>query len=410
MQDLTAAVTVSQLNEFVKALLDTSEFLYSVCVVGEISNFTNHYKTGHFYFTLKDSMSQIKVVMFKSYAQNVKFVPADGMKVMVYGRVSAFVRDGVYQVYAYSIAPDGIGALYTAFEQTKAALESEGLFLNEHKKPIPKYPCKIGIITSPSGAAVADMKNIITRRFPVCKIIIYPAAVQGADAAHDLICGIKYFENEEKVDTIIIGRGGGSFEDLFAFNDTHLAYAIYNTKTPVISAVGHETDFTICDFVADLRAPTPSAAAELAVPEKNEIELFLQNTSDSFFRIMDSKILFLREKISSFKKMRKFYDYRNLLEDKRNLVLNYSEKLDSLFDVNISGKRAAVFEKSEKISALNPMSVLMRGYSLVTDKATEKILSEISQIHKGDEISIRLYDGIAQARISEKRRVKKDAD
>ena len=265
------AFSVTQVNEYVKSLLDSSAFLGRISVRGEISNFKNHYKTGHFYFTLKDEQSVLKAVMFQSYASKLKFVPEDSMQVVVTGRVSVFPRDGVYQLYAESMSVVGKGDLYAAFEQIRSARLSKGYFDEAHKKPIPRYPKGIGIITSPIGAAVADMKNIITRRYPVAEIYIYPALVQGEGAAKDLISGIKYLDAMSECDVIIIGRGGGSIEDLWAFNDEYLAKAIFECKTPVISAVGHETDYTICDFVSDLRAPTPSAAAELAVPEKNEL-------------------------------------------------------------------------------------------------------------------------------------------
>ena len=254
-------MTVSQLNEYVKALMDSSEILGNVCIVGEISNFTNHYKTGHLYFTLKDESGLVKAVMFKTYASSLKFVPKENMKVAVYGRVSVFPRDGVYQLYANYMEQFGVGDLYLAFEEMKKKLASLGLFDEAHKKSLPKFPKRIGIITSPEAAAVADMKNIISRRYPLCEIHIYPALVQGPMAPKELCDGIRHFDADKKCDCIIIGRGGGSIEDLWAFNDEILARTIFACSTPVISAVGHETDFTICDFVADRRAPTPSAAA-----------------------------------------------------------------------------------------------------------------------------------------------------
>ena len=265
------AVSVTQLNEFVKALIDGSDCLSNLYVKGEISNFKNHYGTGHYYFTLKDDGGLIRAVMFRSSAAKLKFMPENGMKVVVHGRVSAFVRDGQYQLYADSMEPDGVGALYIAYEQLKKRLESEGLFAPERKRPLPKIPTRVGIITSATGAAVRDMIHVAGRRFPFAKLILYPSLVQGPGASAQLIEGVKYFNRTASVDVIIIGRGGGSIEDLWAFNDEQLARTVAASQIPVISAVGHETDFTICDFVADRRAPTPSAAAEIALPETAEL-------------------------------------------------------------------------------------------------------------------------------------------
>ena len=248
-------VTVTQLNEYIKAKIDGDGFLSRVSVKGEISNFTNHYKTGHFYFTIKDETSLIRAVMFRGNTAKLRFVPENGMKIVARGRVSAFVRDGQYQLYCDSMEPDGIGALYFAFEQLKKKLAAEGLCDEARKRPLPKIPTRIGVITSPTGAAIRDIINILGRRFPYAKVILYPALVQGAEAAPSLIAGMRHFMEARDVDVIIIGRGGGSIEDLWAFNSEELARTIAACPIPVISAVGHETDFTICDFVADRRAP-----------------------------------------------------------------------------------------------------------------------------------------------------------
>ena len=257
-----SVMTVSELNNFIKSMFDSNRLLSSVYVKGEISNFVSH-RSGHFYFSLKDADGQIKAVMFRSSALKLKFIPENGMKVTVFGSISVFSRDGVYQMYATSMQPDGIGALYLAYEQLKAKLTDEGLFRDDHKKLLPQYPSKIGVITSPTGAAVRDIINVLGRRYPLATVYIYPALVQGDGAARTLIDGVDYFDAAGLVDTIIIGRGGGSIEDLWEFNNEELARRIYACSIPVISAVGHETDFTICDFVADLRAPTPSAAGDL---------------------------------------------------------------------------------------------------------------------------------------------------
>ena len=265
------ALTVTQLNEYIKGILDHDPRLTDVYLRGEISNFKNHYSTGHYYFTLKDEGGMIRAIMFRSSAVKLAFLPEDGMKVVAHGRISAFVRDGQYQIYCDSMEPDGIGALYIAYEQLKRKLEAEGLFDPSRKKPLPKIPSRVGIITSATGAAIRDMINVCGRRFPFAELVLYPSLVQGPDAPAQLIDGVRYFNEKQSVDVIIIGRGGGSIEDLWAFNNEDLAREIAASAIPVISAVGHETDFTICDFVADRRAPTPSAAAELAVPETEEL-------------------------------------------------------------------------------------------------------------------------------------------
>lgn len=266
------ALTVTQLNEYIKRLIDTTPQLSDVYVKGEISNFKNHYSTGHFYFTLKDEGGQLRSVMFKSFASKLRFMPEDGMKVTAHGRISSYVRDGGYQLYCDMIEPEGVGSLYVAYEQLKKKLEYEGLFDASRKKPLPKIPSKVGIITSATGAAIRDMINVCGRRFPFATLVLYPALVQGPEAPAQLISGMNYFNAAKNVDVIIIGRGGGSIEDLWAFNDENLARTVAASAIPVISAVGHETDFTICDFVADRRAPTPSAAAELAVPDTAELK------------------------------------------------------------------------------------------------------------------------------------------
>ena len=259
-------LTVTQLNEYIKSKIDSDKTLQNIWIKGEISNFVHH-KTGHLYFTVKDENSLVRSLMFASSAAKLPFKPENGMKVILHGRVASYIRDGIYNFYADSMEPDGIGALYIAYEQLKKRLEAEGLFRTENKKPLPKIPSRVGVITSPTGAAVRDIIHVISRRFPFAKIIVYPALVQGEGAPPQLIAGLRYFNESHSADVIILGRGGGSIEDLWAFNNEQLAREVAASRIPVISAVGHETDFTICDFVADRRAPTPSAAAEIAVPE-----------------------------------------------------------------------------------------------------------------------------------------------
>lgn len=392
-------LTVSQLNEYVKALLDSSELLSDIYIKGEISNFVNHYKSGHLYFSLKDAGGVLKAVMFRSSAQHLNFVPENGMNVIVRGRISAYPRDGVYQLYAEEIQPDGLGALYLAFEQLKEKLSAKGMFDEIYKKPIPRFPKKIGLITADSGAAVADMKNIISRRYPLAEIIIYPSAVQGANAPRELCDGIRCFNSSVSVDTIIIGRGGGSIEDLWAFNNELLAYEIFNSKTPVISAVGHETDFTICDFVADLRAPTPSAAAELAVPDISDIISSLSQKKKSLYVLMTSKILSCRAELSALSKSRMFTSPLYYTERLTEKVSAFEKSITDFLKKLVSAKREQLNVRASKIAALSPLSVMSRGYSIVTD-GSGKAISDYKKLNVGDNVNIKMKKGHATAQIT----------
>lgn len=305
---IDTVMTVSELNNLIKNMFDANRLLNSIYVRGEISNFVNH-KSGHFYFSLKDEGGQIKAVMFRSSAIRMKFIPENGMKVTVFGSISVFPRDGVYQMYVNSMQPDGVGALFLAYEQLKAKLESEGLFSDSNKKSIPKFPKTVGVITSPTGAAIRDIINVLGRRYPLATVYIYPSLVQGEGAADTLFAGIDYFDKSNLADVIIIGRGGGSIEDLWEFNNERLARRIYDCSVPVISAVGHETDFTICDFVSDMRAPTPSAAAELAVPDIRElcmlVDVFSDRSDRALIRIAERS----REKLNRLSENRLLADF-----------------------------------------------------------------------------------------------------
>ena len=387
-------LTITQVNEYLKNLFDSNGLLSNLFVKGEISNFTNHYKTGHLYFTLKDSGGVLKSVMFKSSAGKLMFNPENGMKIIAHGRVSVFPRDGQYVFYADSLEPDGIGALYIAYEQLKAKLESEGLFRAETKKPIPKTPIRIGIITSPTGAAIRDMINILGRRFPFAEIILYPALVQGEDAPPQLIDGIKYFgsRKENPVSVIIIGRGGGSIEDLWAFNNEQLAYTIHKSAIPVISAVGHETDFTICDFVSDKRAPTPSAAAELAVPDINEMNQKFANLTTRMESLMLKQIQSHRRILDNIKNNRALTSPKNLIDDKRMLLLSVSRQFEDKMKYIMHSKRSVFVTNAEKLNALNPLAIISRGYSAVfTPDGT--LIKSINDVKTGDEIKIKTTDG-----------------
>ena len=402
MEQEQQILTVTQLNEFVKLLLDNSPRLCSVYVKGEISNFTNHYKTGHLYFTLKDAGGLIRAVMFRSAAAKLPFVPENGMKVLVRGRVAVFVRDGQYQLYCEAMEPDGIGALYIAFEQLKRRLEAEGLFNSAHKKPLPKIPLHIGIITSPTGAAVRDMINITGRRFPLAELVLYPALVQGEHAAQQLTEGIRYFNAAKRVDVIIIGRGGGSIEDLWAFNDEWLARAIYASEIPVISAVGHETDFTICDFVADCRAPTPSAAAELAVPETQELKRKINNITRRMELLLEQGIDLRRQYVQRLSDRRALTSPSDIIDERRMLVLSDARRMESALRLSLGELRNRFVRSTAKLEALNPMSVITRGYSAVF-KEDGTLIKSVTQVAVGDRFSFRTADGRVTGEVIKKK-------
>ena len=384
-------LTVSQLNFYVKSVLDSDPRLNYVFLCGEISNLTDHYRSGHIYLSLKDNKSVIRAVMFAGNARNLKFKPMEGMKVICRGRVTLYEATGQYQYYIEDMQPDGIGALYQAYEQLKEKLQSKGLFDQSHKKPIPYCPKTIGVITSPTGAAVQDIKNILTRRFPSVNIILCPVLVQGDNAAPQLIDAVNKLNEYDLCDTIIIGRGGGSIEDLWAFNDENLAYAIYNSHIPVISAVGHETDFTICDFVSDLRAPTPSAGAELAVPDRNEILQNLDAQRQYLSSLMDKKLIENNNIVSEMTtkllslspddKIAKLYNDLDFLSQK------YENNSNRIFQ-NTANKIELL---ATKLESLNPVSILKRGYSVVTNN--DKTVTSVKDVKNGDTLAISVTDG-----------------
>ena len=390
-------ISVSELNEYVKMLIDNDEILAHVTVRGEISNFTNH-RTGHFYLTLKDEGSLIKAVMFRSFASKLKFLPENGMKVIVRGRVSAFVRDGQYQIYIEGMEPDGVGALYIAYEQLKRKLTAEGLFDRARKKPIPKIPTRIGIITSPTGAAVRDIINILGRRFPLCRPVLYPSLVQGDGAPANIIAGIDYFNETKSADVLIVGRGGGSIEDLWAFNDEALCRRVASSEIPIISAVGHETDFTLCDFAASVRAPTPSAAAELAVPESAELARKIGNVQTRMELLCTQKIKLSRERLARLASSRSLTSPMNLIDDKRMALGVTEEKLYSRMEKILEHKKALLGASAAKLDALNPLSVVARGYSAVfADDG--KLIKSVEQTKVGETVSFMLTDGKISAEV-----------
>ena len=416
---MNQAITVSQLNRYIKLKIDHDVKLNDICIIGEISNFKNHIKTGHFYFSLKDDESIVKAVMFRQNAYKVKSALKDGMRVVVRGQVSVYERDGSYQIYVSEIIPDGAGDLALAFEQLKEKLKNEGLFDTKHKKSLPEYPEKIGIITSPTGAAVQDMLNIFTRRFPMCNLILFPALVQGDNAAKSMIDGLNYFEQVEKVDIIVIGRGGGSAEDLWCFNDEMLARSIFTCKTPVVSCVGHETDFTIADFVSDLRAPTPSAAAELCVPDSNTVRFRISELFQRSVNVFESKLQILSDRLDGYSQRPCLKDADFHITNLRNRILSLSQrpclskpeliysdrrpKLKFLSENLISSMKnrelklnIKLSENAAKIDALSPLKVLSRGYGLVTkDNRTATAVN----LELNDQIAISFADGNANAKV-----------
>ncbi len=391
------ALTVTELNNFIKNLIDSNRTLAAISVTGEISNFTDH-RSGHLYFSLKDSDAQIRAVMFRSARSRLKFAPAEGMKVTVHGSVSLYPQGGTVQLYVSTMAPDGLGALYKAYEQLKEKLAEEGLFDDEHKKPIPAFPTRIGVITSPTGAAVRDIINVTGRRYPLAQIYLYPSLVQGDGAEADLVKAIDYFENSRLVDVIIIGRGGGSIEDLWAFNSEKLSRRIYAAQTPIISAVGHETDFTICDFVSDLRAPTPSAAAELAVPDIRDITIGLDDTSDRIIVALRTIAECKRERLERVSDKPMFKDPSIFFESHRDCVTGLFDRAEQAINSSILAMSNDIRVVSGKLDALSPLGVLSRGYSIVEKDGG--VVFGVDRITVGDNVSLRFKNGTAQASIN----------
>ncbi len=392
-------LTISQLNRYIKSVFDSDEKLALLFIEGEISNFAHHYKTGHYYFTLKDDSASIKAVMFKSYAQELPFEPQNGMRVLVKCNVSVYERDGIYQLYVYDMQPSGKGAYQVALEQLKARLSKEGLFDLAHKKPIPPLPQTIGVITSESGAAFQDIKNVLTRRYPLIKIIFCPAIVQGEKAAPSLTAAVQFLNKNGLCDLIIIGRGGGSAEDLWAFNDEKLARAIFTSVIPVISAVGHEVDYTICDFVADLRAPTPSAAAELAVPDQRELLGRVQEMQNNLSLKLKQKIYQQNERLNLLESVKSFYSPWKLMKEN-------GQKLDflikSLKDICAQSNlcRAERIDHAVQIlDTLNPAGILRRGYSITMKE--KQIVESVRALSPGDKIQTKLADGMISSVVEE---------
>ena len=390
-------ITVTDLNKYIKNKIDGDEMLNNVLVKGEISNFKNHY-TGHMYFTLKDENSLIKCVMFKSYTTHLSFMPKDGMKVMVLGSVAVFERDGIYQIYAKAMKEDGLGSLYTAYEELKKKLEQEGLFAESHKKKIPFMPKTIGVLTSNTGAVIRDIINVSTRRNPGVHIRLYPVPVQGPGAAEKIAEGIKFMNENKLADVLIIGRGGGSLEDLWPFNEEIVARAIYDSELPIISAVGHETDFTIADFVADLRAPTPSAAAELAVANIEDVRETLKLYNNRYKVALKKKIELMR---LSYEKCMARPAYKNPTQkiNEQYMVIDMKVKaLQNSMMLKLKEAKTSFVKETAKLDSLSPLKTLTRGYSIVTEQ-DGKIIKSVNDLNSGEKVNLRLSDGQKTATI-----------
>lgn len=393
-------ITVTQLNTYIKSILDENTHLKNIYIKGEISNFKHYYKSGHMYLTLKDNNCQLKAVMFSSYASRLKFKPEDGMSVICRGKISVYEKDGVYQLYIEDMQPDGIGSLSIAFEQLKEKLEKEGLFDASHKKPIPKYPKKIGIATSNMGAAIEDIKNITKRRYPIAELVIAPTIVQSNSAPEDIVKSIQLLDSIDDIDVIIVGRGGGSLEDLWAFNTEMVARAVFECQKPVISAVGHETDFTICDFTADLRAETPSAAAEKAVPDINELLKFTENAESRMLYSISKRLEYEAQRLDSLSNESILANYNDFFDNKNDVLVSLKKELSDAFENKLSRCKYDLGILSGKLDALSPLSVLARGYAAVKTK-DNKIIKSKEDIKVNDKINIKFIDGSAVCTVDE---------
>lgn len=401
MEERSKVFTVSEVNTYIKLLIEKDLFLSYIYVKGEISNLKIH-TSGHMYFTLKDRYSRIKCVMFKSSLSKVKFIPEEGMQVVVRGYFSIYERDGQYQLYSESIILEGTGELYKAFEQLKERLQKEGLFDKNAKKPLPFYPKNVAIITSPTGAAVRDIISITKRRNPNVNILLYPVLVQGPEASGQIAQGLKFFNKQKKVDVIIVGRGGGSIEELWAFNEEVVARAIYNSSIPVVSAVGHETDYTIADFVADERAATPSAAAEIVIPEIRQLKSHLKKIDSQIYLGILSYIKDRKFRLKDAKKSHTFRNIETKVINLRQTLETLKNKLNDSMELYVRNSRDGLRQDIEKLSILNPASNLLRGYSFVKKEKDGLLITSVNRVTPGDDIRVILKDGNILATVKTK--------
>ena len=393
--------SVSEVNEWVKTLLDSDDRLASIYVRGELSNY-KVYPSGHHYFTMKDEDGALRCVMFRSSASRLKFRPESGMKVIAFGRVTVFPRDGAYQLYVNALTPDGIGDLYAAFEQLKDKLHKEGLFDREAKKPLPRFPERIAVVTSSAGAAVRDIIRVLGKRYPLAKVLILPVRVQGAEAPPEIAAAIDYANRYDVADVIITGRGGGSIEDLWAFNDERVARAIYRSEIPVISAVGHEPDVTISDFVADMRAATPSNAAEIAVPDVSELRESLDAFGIRGGQAIRRELTVLRRKLDELSAKRVLQDPKNYIEDKRMLLDYAQSRLTAAAEREIESSRRRYVALASSLDAMSPLKVLGRGYAIARSEETGAVIRSASDVSDGDRITVRLRSDEIRCRVEER--------
>lgn len=397
---MNSILTVTQINCYLKSIIDSDSNLKNIYVTGEISNFTNHYRSGHFYFTLKDDSCSMKAVMFSRYSQSIAFRPYDGLKVIVRASVSVFERDGVYQLYVTDMMPEGVGELTLAFEQLKGKLEREGLFAPEKKKAIPQFPQKIAVITSPTGAALQDIINVISRRYPCCELTVYPVHVQGELSAPEIVAAIGKADKCSENDVIILGRGGGSIEDLWSFNEEIVARAIFKCETPLISAVGHETDFTISDLVSDLRAPTPSAAAEIATPDRFALIASLENYKNEMSQLMEGKLFDCRSRLKAQEELIRYLSPENALKFKKDELSRQrhilTQSIKRVFEANAAKLSLSV----ARLDALSPLKVLSRGFSIVYSQDGQHIKST-ENLNENDKIRVQMNDGTAVCTVNE---------
>ena len=393
-------LSITQLNEYIRGRMDADPLLNTVAVRGEISNY-KQYPSGHHYFTLKDETSALRCVMFKGNAMRLRFRPENGMKVIAVGKVSVYPRDGAYQLYCVSLTVDGVGDLYVAFEQLKKKLAAQGLFDPAHKKPLPKYPGRIGIITSSAGAAVHDMLRILNKRYPLSKVYLLPVRVQGAQAPGEIVSAIRYANYYQLADLLIVGRGGGSIEDLWAFNDEQVALAIYHSQIPVISAVGHEPDVTISDYVADLRAATPSNAAELAVPDQDALRQNLDAQVSAMAAALTRQIKASRQHLNALAASPALQSPTGYLEQKHQQLLLLKNRLISAQNQSLAARKQKYIAAAAKLDAMSPLKVLTRGYSM-TRKEDGTVIRSVSQTEIGERVRISLEDGTLCATVMNK--------
>lgn len=392
-------LTITQVNEYIRSMMDHDDLLGGVAVKGEISNY-KLYPSGHHYFTLKDDGSALRCVMFRGNASKLKFRPENGMQIIAMGKITVFPRDGAYQLYCSAIALDGVGDLHAAFEQLKAKLAAQGLFDPAHKKPLPKYPKTIGIVTSSAGAAVHDMLRIINKRYPLAKVLLLPVRVQGAEAPGEIVAAIRYANHYKLADLLIVGRGGGSIEDLWAFNDEQVAYAIYQSGIPIISAVGHEPDVTISDYVADLRAATPSNAAELAVPDQESLLQNLDSIQSAMGGILSRRITAARKHLQLLASSRALQSPDQYIKQKAVLLSHLQTRLLAAQQNSLNRKKQRYVSLTAKLDAMSPLKVLTRGYSMA-QTMDGCVIQSVKQVTAGEDIHLHVQDGRILATVSE---------